>query len=318
MQYGIGLPLGSFLLLYKFRHRLHTDKFRFRLGLLYSGYRHDRWWWENVVAARKVIIICFSSIWFNETIQVHLVLGLMMLLLVAHYSFLPYDTTTKEGRLLHKVERNSLVALISMLWAGVVFLMDSDQKCNSTLCIYVHNALVLLVILINVLLLSHGSYLFVYFFCKRNHLLEKIDTYQIRNKIASSLHLRLRLPSLSSLSPLSRPSSTSNLSGIEMKDKVNLQTKITSSTWKGLNKPRAIPVKYEKRWVGTGCVTLVMYDVRAVALGCFVWAFSKLFAKTAIVLASNKTENPGKSNRNVSSASSRSTSSITQVLKKRQ
>ena len=218
MQYGIGLPLGSFLLLYKFRHRLHTDKFRFRLGLLYSGYRHDRWWWENVVAARKVIIICFSCIWFNETIQVHLVLGLMMLLLVAHYSFLPYDTTTKEGRLLHKVERNSLVALLSMLWAGVVFLMDSDQKCNSTLCIYVHNALVLLVILINVLLLSHGSYLFVYFFCKRNHLLEKIDTYQIRNKIASSLHLRLRLPSLSSLSPLSRPSSTSNLSGIEMKE----------------------------------------------------------------------------------------------------
>ena len=149
----------------------------------------------------------------------------MMLLLVAHYSFLPYDTTTKEGRLLHKVERNSLVALLSMLWAGVVFLMDSDQKCNSTLCIYVHNALVLMVILINVLLLSHGSYLFVYFFCKRNHLLEKIDSYHIRNKIAreslkiaSSLHLRLRLPSLSSLSPLSRPSSTSNLSGIEMKE----------------------------------------------------------------------------------------------------
>ena len=147
----------------------------------------------------------------------------MMLLLVAHYSFLPYDTTTKEGRLLHKVERNSLVALISMLWAGVVFLMDSDQKCNSTLCIYVHNALVLLVILINVLLLSHGSYLFVYFFCKRNHLLEKIDSYHIRNKIAreslkiaSSLHLKLRLSSLSSLSPLSRPSS--NLSGIEMKE----------------------------------------------------------------------------------------------------
>ena len=85
LQYGIGLPLGSFLLLYKFRHRLHTDKFRFRLGLLYSGYRRDRWWWENVVAARKVIIICFSSIWFNETIQVHLVLGLMMVLLVRKF-----------------------------------------------------------------------------------------------------------------------------------------------------------------------------------------------------------------------------------------
>ena len=184
------------------------------------------------MAARKGIIICFSSIWFNETIQVHLVLGLMMLLLVAHYSFLPYDTTTKEGRLLHKVERNSLVALLSMLWAGVVFIMDSDQKCNSTLCIYVHNALVLLVILINVLLLSHGSYLFVYFFCQRNHLLEKIDSYHIGDKIASSIQLRVRLPalsSLSSLSPLSRPSSTSNVSGIEMKE-LDLSGKVEEVT----------------------------------------------------------------------------------------
>jgi len=194
------MPLGSFLLLYKFSDRLNTDKFRFRLGLLYSGYRPDRWWWEGVVAARKVAILSLASFGFNETIQVHIVLGLIILLLVAHYSFLPFDMTSREGRLLHGMERNSMLALICMLWAGVVFLMDSDQKCKTTLCINVHNALVLAVLFVNILLLSHGSYLFIYFFLKRNHVLKNLGIQRIFDRTKSSMGFFARTLSLSSAS----------------------------------------------------------------------------------------------------------------------
>jgi hypothetical protein len=104
---------------------------------------------------------------------------------MCHFTFLPFDVKVREGELLHRVERNSILALICMLWAGVVFIMNADQLCTSGLCIFVHNSLAILVILVNALLLLYGTNLFVYFFCKRNHLIEKIENFQIRKRVTS-------------------------------------------------------------------------------------------------------------------------------------
>ena len=193
LLYAVGMPLGSILVLWSRRERLHTDKFRFRLGLLYSGYRENRWWWEVVVAARKVVIISFASFGFNEKLQVHIVLGFMLILLVCHFNYLPYDIHTEEGLLLHRVERNSLLSLICMLWAGVVFNMGEESKCESSMCVVVHNILVVFVVLVNVVLLTYGTYLFFYFFCKRNRVLEKFT----RNSVVQKVRARASVASLS-------------------------------------------------------------------------------------------------------------------------
>jgi hypothetical protein len=124
--------------------------------------------------------------------KVHLVLGIMITLLMCHFTFLPFDVKVREGQLLHRVERNSILALICMLWAGVVFIMNVDQLCTSELCIYVNNSLAILVILVNALLLLYGTNLFVYFFCKRNHLFEKIEKFQIRKRMASLRNAGIR------------------------------------------------------------------------------------------------------------------------------
>jgi hypothetical protein len=91
-----------------------------------------------------------------------------------------------------------------MLWAGVVFLMDSDQKCKTTLCINVHNVLVLAVLFVNILLLLYGGYLFIYFFLKRNHVLKKLESLHIQrivsNRTKSSIGFFARTLSLSSAS----------------------------------------------------------------------------------------------------------------------
>jgi len=176
LLYALGIPLLSFATLNTHRHKLSTNKYRFRLGLLYSGYRPERFWWEIVVAARKVLIISMASFGFNERLQVHLVLGLMLILLICHYTFLPFDVHSKDGELLHRVERNSLLALICMLWAGVVFNIDLGAGCNSMLCVFTHNTLVVMVIAVNVVLMTYGVCLFAYFWLKRNHLLEKIES----------------------------------------------------------------------------------------------------------------------------------------------
>jgi len=206
--YAIGIPIGSFLVLWRARNRLNTNKYRFRLGLLFSGYREDRWYWEVVVATRKVFIISLASFGFNDSIQVHLVLGLMLILLVIHYTYQPFDVKTREGELLHRVERNSLLTLICMLWAGVVFIMYEHHNCITTLCLACHNMLVVLVVLVNVVLLLYGGYLFVYFLLVRNHVFEKIEKIHIKERFLSfkkkeSEYLSKRFSSFGSFSGMS-------------------------------------------------------------------------------------------------------------------
>ena len=195
MLYALGMPLGIFIIMWRARHRLDTNKYRFRLGLLFSGYRSNRWWWELVVSTRKVMIISLASFGFNEDVQVHLVLGLMLILLICHYTFQPFDVSSRQGELLHRVERNSLLALISMLWAGVVFIMAKDHKCITNLCIGVHNFLIVLIILVNIILLIHGGYLYSYFWLKSQHVFEKIEHLHIRERLASTMSFTGRLES---------------------------------------------------------------------------------------------------------------------------
>ena len=190
--YALGIPLTSFFMLKHHRHKLNTNKYRFRLGLLYSGFREERYWWEMIVSARKLLIISLASFGFNERLQVHIVLGLMLVLLLCHYTFLPFDVNTPDGELLHRVERNSLVTLISMLWAGVVFNIDIGEECISTLCVVMHNTLVVFVILVNVIMMCYGVCLFVYFWLKRNHLLEKIESMVHVPRLSRSKSWKLR------------------------------------------------------------------------------------------------------------------------------
>ena len=138
-----------------------------------------------MVAVRKVFIISLASFGFNESIQVHVVLGLLLILLIFHYTFLPFDVSTIDGQILHRVERNSLVALIVMLWSGVVFIMSSDHMCESAFCRVIKSGLVLVCIFVNVLLLMYGTWLFVYYWMKRNRVLEKIGSLHIAKRIQS-------------------------------------------------------------------------------------------------------------------------------------
>ena len=220
MLYAIGMPLGSFVILWQNRYRLSGDKFKFRLGLLYSGYREDRWWWEVVVALRKVVIISLASFGFNDSIQVHLVLGLMLILLVCHYTFLPYDIACTTGELLHRVERNSMLCLVSMLWAGVVFIMGSDLQCQGDICKWVHNILVIVVVLINVILLCHGTYLFIYFFCKRQHWLEKIENSKLKKRATELLRRSTRKSNTGTSTCSSKDDEEVEMTNIDVRYKV--------------------------------------------------------------------------------------------------
>ena len=200
--YAIGLPLSAFVLLWR-KRRLHlskktidflaTKKYIFRLGLVYSGYRKERWWWEGVVVSRKLSIICFSSFMHDDGLQLQFALFTMVASLVLHHIFLPFDVSNPrgahsqsegtvliedtlragrylgEGKKLHELERNSIIVCTLLLWASSIFVQRLD--CDTVVwgfCSFV----VLAVFISNIVFFISGIILFVRFFLMRTRLLD--------------------------------------------------------------------------------------------------------------------------------------------------
>jgi len=173
--YTFGLPIAGGVLLYRANKQNHlhinheqSNKYIFRYGLIYSGYR--LWWWELIISLRKVSIIVMASFGFDNVLQLHYTLFIMFTAFALHYMAQPFDTTTKDGQILHGLERNSMLALFFLLWSAVVFTLN--RTCNTLECV----ALSFLVLVSNVLILIFAMRMFVIHFLIRTKLIQHATT----------------------------------------------------------------------------------------------------------------------------------------------
>ena len=61
MAYVVGMPLISVVFLRRNRHKLLTSRIvMFRYGLIFNGYRKERYYWETVMAVRKASIVALG------------------------------------------------------------------------------------------------------------------------------------------------------------------------------------------------------------------------------------------------------------------
>jgi len=154
LGYVIGLPLLAYLRVramnekLKIRHRTvaNVDKnegleiftVEHRIyGMFYSAFRKETWWWESTVAARKIVIAMIGVFGAEmESMQVHVTIMLVVLIMLATAQVRPFGGLTHG--LLHRLEMFSLLATFLTLWAGSVFntlprCEDPDQGEGTTL-----------------------------------------------------------------------------------------------------------------------------------------------------------------------------------------
>lgn len=193
LLYGIGLPLMAFALLYSNQDQLYDKKYTFRLGLLYLGFREKRWWWEAVTASRKLSIIMLSAFAHDDSLQLHFTLATLIVAFALHSTYHPFDIVSKssladgdvdddddnvakdskdrkrkscckcccggrehsEGVILHRMERNSIIISIILLWSAVVFILA--PTCNSGFCHFLSTLCIVCLILFNLLFLWWGG-----------------------------------------------------------------------------------------------------------------------------------------------------------------
>merc|ERR1711935_1022915 len=123
---------------------IHADrqtnrKLIFRFGLLYSGFAPKYWFYELILFLRKLLIILVVTFASSNEQQLHIALGVLIVLLYLLEHLRPYaakgagskDQLTQAR--LHRMESLSLVILIGMVWSAVFFVLgcnDDDVFCS--------------------------------------------------------------------------------------------------------------------------------------------------------------------------------------------
>lgn len=78
--WGLGIPLGVFVLMRKDKDRLHTPLVRQKFGFLYNGYKPHNYFWEIVIMYRKITCI-FIAVFLNRVGIIAQALVLIILLI---------------------------------------------------------------------------------------------------------------------------------------------------------------------------------------------------------------------------------------------
>ena len=101
--YAVTAPLGIIFRLSKAKKmRLAHPSILLRYGLIYSGYRSSKYWFELVVLVRKYLIIVASTFFVSDISQLQIVLGVMIIALSMHSTNDPFGRFLPDELLLHR------------------------------------------------------------------------------------------------------------------------------------------------------------------------------------------------------------------------
>ena len=131
----VGFPVMMIVFLRRNRAGLSKHAVRARYGLFYGGYKGNRWYWEGLIALRKVGVVGLSI--FGDSLQPEIqaqsLLFLLLGCIVAEVAGKPY----KNEKLLY-LELSSLLVQWITMWIGLVLfqlkstLSTSSQLADST------------------------------------------------------------------------------------------------------------------------------------------------------------------------------------------
>ena len=138
--YGVVCPLLVMFYIRRHHDRQTNRKLMFRFGLLYSGFAPKYWFYELILFLRKLLIILVVTFASSNEQQLHIALGVLIVLLYLLEHLRPYAAkgAGSEDQLtqarLHRMESLSVVILIGMVWSAVFFVIgcnDDDGTCSA-------------------------------------------------------------------------------------------------------------------------------------------------------------------------------------------
>ena len=94
----------------------YMNKYVFIYGLLYSGYRKDRWWWESVVLLRKFLVIVVTAFLYEDSMQLHVMMMILIVAFALHHTYLPFHVKQSDD---HSPEEEHGVSGLSISGSSI-------------------------------------------------------------------------------------------------------------------------------------------------------------------------------------------------------
>ena len=150
--YVVGLPLVVFFFLHRNRESLSTRVSQVRYGLFYGGYKTDRFFWETIIALRKVSVVMLSV--FGPELgperQTQVALLLLLICIVLEIYGEPYLMETSKHKILGRFELSALLIEWSTMWCGLMlFQLDGSKTSDQGVAV----ALTVFIVLTNTILM---------------------------------------------------------------------------------------------------------------------------------------------------------------------
>jgi hypothetical protein len=135
--YIIGLPTVSLYFLHRNSLKIKENHpvVLFRYGLLFAGYRHERYYWETVMAGRKVAVVAigvFGRLTDTES-QVHGALLALFIFILMHTTLVPFPTHHQSSASVGHLETFALTCCFLTMWTGLVFYHSRNTTVNEVL-----------------------------------------------------------------------------------------------------------------------------------------------------------------------------------------
>ena len=165
---------------YKRKGLLDDHYTHLQIGTLYDGYRvEDRWYWEGVLALRKLAMVSVTML-ASSLHQAMAAVLVLLIALVLNEVYRPFDEERQNYRwaLLRWLDLSSICANIVIMWCGVLVASEQQQMAARGGSItFGTDILVWICAIVNVLVFTFGLWKFFYeTYREKLHLIKIVAT----------------------------------------------------------------------------------------------------------------------------------------------
>jgi hypothetical protein len=135
----VGIPLTASMLLWRARKKLHRRYIRFRFSILFIGYEDSAFYWEVVVAVRKLTVSAISVFLLHVDTATQVLTAELFVVgvLVLHLHVQPYIHVTPKHNTLHMVETFALSTAFLTLVSGMLMFEDVGGDQSNAMVEYI-------------------------------------------------------------------------------------------------------------------------------------------------------------------------------------
>lgn len=128
IAWGLGIPAGVLVLMFRDREKLDTLAVKEKFGFLYNGYKRSSFFWEIIIMYRKILMIAIAI--FMNRIGI-IVQALVLLIFLVGFLQLNNMRRPFASRTLNDIEDLSLMTGIVTIYCGIFFITNKDSNSEA-------------------------------------------------------------------------------------------------------------------------------------------------------------------------------------------